>query len=339
MEEEIKHEMKLINTFPRLSYAEAMECYGTDKPDLRFGLEIRDLSDIAVQSGFSIFRSAIANGGKVKGICVPGCATYTRSQLGELNKMAQGLGAEGLVTISLGTSAGSLNDLTIEMVRSVAAKFLTLDQIKQMAERLGAKMGDLLLIVAGKPEIVNVVLAELRREMGHRLKLAEPNMLAFAFVVDFPLLEWDEETRRWEPMHHVFTAPRDEDVPLLDTTPEKVHGRHYDMVCNGWELAGGSIRIHKGKLQRKVFALMGYSDEEVEQRFGHLLQAFDYGAPPHGGIAPGIDRIVMLLAGEETIREVIAFPKNQSAVDLTFNAPSPVSEEQLAELHLRLREE
>ena len=339
MVETIKPEMRLIKPFPRLSYAEAMERYGTDKPDLRFGLEIRDLSDIAVQSGFSIFRSAITNGGKVKGICAPGCANYTRGQLEELNKIVQGLGAKGLVTISLGTSTGSLNNLTIEMVKSVAAKFLTLDQIKQMAERLGAKMGDLLLIIAGELEVVNITLADLRLEMGRRLKLAEPNMLAFAFVVDFPLLEWDEEARRWEPMHHVFTTPRDEDIPLLDTAPEKVHGRHYDMVCNGYELAGGSIRIHKRELQRKVFALMGYSDEEVEQRFGHLLQAFDYGAPPHGGIAPGIDRIVMLLAGEETIREVIAFPKNQSAADLTFNAPSPVSEEQLAELHLRLREE
>ncbi|HUV75673.1 MAG TPA: aspartate--tRNA ligase, partial [Dehalococcoidales bacterium] len=266
MVETIKPEMRLIKPFPRLSYAEAMERYGTDKPDLRFGLEIRDLSDIAVQSGFSIFRSAITNGGKVKGICAPGCANYTRGQLEELNKIVQGLGAKGLVTISLGTSTGSLNDLTIEMVKSVAAKFLTLDQIKQMAERLGAKMGDLLLIIAGELEVVNITLADLRLEMGRRLKLAEPNMLAFAFVVDFPLLEWDEEARRWEPMHHVFTTPRDEDIPLLDTAPEKVHGRHYDMVCNGYELAGGSIRIHKRELQRKVFALMGYSDEEVEQR-------------------------------------------------------------------------
>jgi aspartyl-tRNA synthetase len=338
MVETIKPEMKLKKPFPRLSYTEAMERYGTDKPDLRFGLEIRELSDVAAESSFSIFRSAIASGGKVKGICAPGCAIYTRSQLEELNRIAQGLGAEGLVSISLGISAGNLDDLTIEMVRSVAAKFLTLDQIKQMAERLRAKLGDLLLIVAGEPELVNMVLAELRREMGKRLKLAEPHTLAFTFVVDFPLLEWDEKTRRWEPMHHVFTAPRDEDVPLLDTAPEKVHGRHYDMVCNGWELAGGSIRIHKRELQRKVFALMGYNDEEVEKRFGHMLEAFDYGAPPHGGIAPGIDRIVMLLAEEETIREVIAFPKNQSAVDLTFNAPSPVTKEQLAELHIDLQE-
>ena len=339
MVEAIKPEMRLIKPFPRLSYTEAMERYGTDKPDLRFGLEIRDLSDIAVQSSFSIFRSAIANGGKVKGICAPGCATYTRGQLEELNKMAQALGAEGLVTISLGTSAGSLNDLTIEMVRSVAAKFLTLDQIKQMAERLGANIGDLLLIIAGKPEVVNLVLAELRREMGHRLKLAALNLTVFAFIVGFPLLKRNEETGRWESEHHPFTAPRDEDMSLLDTSPEKARGKHYDMICNGCEIGGGSLRIHTSELQRKVFRLLGYSDAEIDVQFGHMLEAFEYGAPPHGGIALGLDRIVMLLAGEETIREVIAFPKNQSAVDLTFNAPSPVSEEQLAELHLRLREE
>ena len=339
MIETVKPEMRVIKPFPRLSYADALEHYGTDKPDLRFGLELTDLTDIATQSNFSIFRSTIANGGKVKGICAPGCANYTRSQLGELTKLVQGLGGEGLITISLGTSAGSLNDLTLEMVKSVAAKFLTLDQIKQMAERLDASMGDLLLIVAGEVKTVNKILGELRQEIGHRLKLAEPNVLAFAFIVDFPLLDWNGETKRWEPMHHPFTAPRDEDMLLLDTAPEKVRGRHYDMVCNGWELAGGSRRIHNSQLQRKIFKLLGYNDKEIKERFGHLLEAFDYGAPPHGGIAPGIDRIVMLLAGEENIREVIAFPKNQSAVDLLFNAPSSVSEEQLAELHLRLRDE
>ncbi len=336
MVETLKPEMRLIKPFPRLAYAEAMERYGTDKPDLRFGLEMGDLTDIAAQTEFSVFRSVIANGGKVKGICVPGCAGYTRSQLDELNKLVRELGGEGLLSVALGSAAGNLSDLTMEMVRSVAAKFLTLDQIKGMAERLGAKTGDLLLIVAGKPELVSTVLAELRREMGRRLKLADPNLLAFAFIVDFPLLKRDEKTGFWEPMHHPFTAPRDEDVPLLDSAPEKMRGRHYDVICNGYEIAGGSIRIHTSELQRKIFRLLGYSDEEIEEQFGHLLEAFEYGAPPHGGIASGIDRIVMLLAGEETIREVIAFPKNQSAMDLTVNAPSPVTREQLAELSLRL---
>jgi aspartyl-tRNA synthetase len=298
-----------------------------------------DLTDIAAKSDFAVFRSAIEQGGRVKGICAPGCGNYTRHQLDELNKFVQSLGAGGLVTIALGSGGGKLEGLTMEVIKSVAAKFLTLEQIKEMGKRLGAKRGDLLLIVAGKPKLVDTVLSGLRQEMGHRLKLADPNLLSFAFIVDFPLLDKNEETGFWEPMHHPFTAPRDEDIPLLDSAPEKVRGRHYDFVCNGYEIAGGSIRIHISELQRKIFRLLGYKDEEINERFGHMLEAFDYGAPPHGGVAPGIDRIVMLLAGEETIREVIAFPKNQSAMDLTFNAPSSVSEEQLRELHLRLREE
>jgi aspartyl-tRNA synthetase len=337
--ETIKPEIKVVKPFPRLSYAEVMERYGMDKPDLRFGLELKDLTDIAAKSEFTVFRSAVDQGGRVKGICAPGCGDYSRRQLEELNKFVQDLGAGGLVTMALGSGSGKLDKLTMEMVKSVAAKFVTIDQIKQMGERLGANMGDLLLIVAGKPEIVDTALSGLRQEMGHRLKLADPNLFSFAFIVDFPLLLKNEETGLWEPMHHPFTAPKDEDIPLLDSAPEKVRGKHYDFVLNGYEIAGGSIRIHTGELQRKIFRLLGYSDKEINERFGHLLEAFEYGAPPHGGVAPGIDRIVMLLAGEETIREVIAFPKNQSAIDLTFNAPSSVSEEQLAELHLRLREE
>ena len=335
----IKPEMRMTTPFPRLSYAEAMDRYGTDKPDLRFGMEIKDLSDIVAESDFAVFNSAIAGGGRVKGICAPGCAAYTRRQLEEINKMAQELGVGGLVTISLDGSAGSLEDLTSEMVRSAAAKFLTLEQIKEMARHLEANMGDLLLVVAGENKVVNMVLCELRREMGYRLRLTEPDLLAFAFIVDFPLFELDNKTGRLESMHHPFTALRDEDVPLLDTAPERVRAKSYDFICNGSELSSGSIRIHTSELQRKIFKLLGYSEEAVEERFGHLLEAFDYGAPPHGGIAPGIDRVVMLLADEENIREVVAFPKNQGAADLTFGAPSPVTEEQLAELHIRLREE
>ncbi|GAG14696.1 unnamed protein product, partial [marine sediment metagenome] len=226
MMEKIKPDLRVTKKpFPRLTYEEAMEHYGTDKPDLRFGLEIRDLSDIAAQSNFSVFRSAIAEGGKVNGICIPGGASYTRSQLDELNKLVKSLGAGGLVTISLGTSVGSLNNLTGDMVRSVAAKYLTLDQVREMAKRLGANLGDLLLITAGKPKQVDMVMAELRREMGRRLKLADPNLLAFAFIVNFPLLERNENTGTWQSMHHPFTAPRDEDVPLLDIAPEKVRGK------------------------------------------------------------------------------------------------------------------
>jgi aspartyl-tRNA synthetase len=337
--ETIKPEMRLIKPFPRLTYAEAMQRYGADKPDLRFGLEIRDLSDIVAQSDFAIFSSTVAQGGKVKGICAPGCANYTRHQLNELNELTKGLGAGGLVTIPLDSSVNNLDALTSEAVKSVVAKYLTLDQIKEIARRLTANMGDLLLIVAGKDELVNIILGGLRLEIGKQLKLMAPDLFAFCFIVDFPLLSWDEDLEHWQPMHHPFTAPRDEDIPLLDTDPGKVYGRHYDLVLNGCEIAGGSIRIHNSELQRKIFRLMGYSDQEVNQRFGHLLEAFSYGAPPHGGVAAGIDRILMLLAGEETIREVIPFPKNQNAVDLLFNAPSPISEEHLTELHLSLREE
>ncbi len=335
----LKPEKRVIVPFPRISYAEVMDRYGTDKPDLRFGMEIKELSDIVAESELAIFRSAIADGGKVNGICASGCAAYTRGQLEELNKLAQSLGAVGLVTISLDSSAGSLENLTAGMVRSAVAKFLTLDQIKGIAGRLEASPGDLLLVVAGGNKLVNNVLGELRREMGHRLKLADPDSLAFAFVVDFPLFEKDGKTGQLQAMHHPFTSPNDDDLPLLDTDPEKVRAKSYDFICNGSELSSGSIRIHTSDLQRKIFKLLGYSEEEVEERFGHLLEAFDYGAPPHGGIAPGIDRVVMLLSGEESIREVVAFPKNQNAADLTFGAPSPVTEEQLAELHISIREE
>jgi len=339
MVETLRPEIRLIKPFPRLTYAQAMEHYGSDKPDLRFGLQIEDLSDIAVQSEFSVFRSAIAGGGRVKGICAPGCGAYTRHQLNELDSVVKALGAAGLTTIGLGTSAGSLDKLTGDMLRSVAAKFMTLDQVREMGQRLGANTGDLLLILAGKSPLIDTVLCGLRQEMGRRLNLADPKMMAFAFVINFPLFTRNEKTGRWESTHHPFTAPKEEEAYLLDTEPEKVHSKHYDMVCNGFELAGGSIRIHTSNLQRKVFRLLGYADEEINGRFGHLLEAFDYGAPPHGGVAPGIDRFVMLLAGEQNIREVIAFPKTQSAVDLTLDAPAPVSEEQLAELHIRLRDD
>ncbi|MBA7621962.1 Aspartate--tRNA ligase [subsurface metagenome] len=267
----------------------------------------------------------------MKGICAPGCAHYSRRQLEELTEFVQARGAQGLITLPLAPEK--------EQAKSVAARFLTPEQVKEMAARFEAKEGDLLLIVAGKPSVVEGALSALRLEVAQRLELADPNLLVFCFILDYPLFEWSEEEGRWEPMHHPFTAPRDEDIPLLDTAPERVHAKHYDMVCNGCELSSGSIRIHNRELQEKVFSLLGYGKEEVNQRFGHLLEAFEYGAPPHGGIAPGIDRVVMLLAGEETIRDVIPFPKNQSAMDVMFDAPSPVSEEQLRELHLRLRRE
>ena len=339
MIEKLKPEFTLFKPFPRLSYAEVMERFGSDKPDLRFGMELADLSDVAAETEFGVFSRAVGEGGKVKGICAPGCADYSRGQLEELNKLVRTLGAAGILTIALDSSAGSLDDITIENVKSVASKYMTIEQVKAMAKRLDAGPGDLMLIAAGDIKMVNMVLDTLRNEMGQRLNMIPENQFAFAFIVDFPLFEYDEKLGRWDSVHHPFSAPKDEDIPYLDTAPEKVTGKQYDMVCNGYELASGSIRIHQREIQNKVFNLLGYKDEEIRARFGHLLDAFEYGAPPHGGIAPGIDRTVMILAGEENIREVMAFPKNQAAMDLTLNAPSPVSEEQLTELHLKLLEE
>ena len=326
---------RLLTPFPRLSYQEAMGRYGSDKPDLRFGLKLGDLSDIAAETEFQVFQQALLLGGVVKGFAAPGCAGYSRRQIDELTAFAQSHGARGLVTIAL-AGDGNLDTLSAEDIRSAAARHLTVEQVRAVAHRLSARMGDLLLIVAGQPASTNVALAVLRQEMGHRLGLADPDMLAFAFVTDFPLLEWSEEEQRWDSVHHPFTAPVEEDIPLLDTKPGQAMSKAYDLVCNGSELASGSIRIHRRELQERIFALLGHSPEQTQERFGHLLEALEYGAPPHGGIAPGIDRLVMLLADAENLREVIAFPKTQNAMDLLFGAPSPVTQEQLQELHIRV---
>jgi len=336
--ETVKPDMRVIKPFPRLSFAEAMERYGTDKPDIRFGLELKDISAIVAESAFAVFRSTVKAGGRVKAICLPGCATYSAKQVEELTQIARSYGAKGLITLPLPADIG-LDQLSPEKVKSIVTKYLTAEELRTIAHKCEAKPGDLILIVADESKVANKVLDELRREMGRRLNLADPDLLAFLFIVDYPLLEWNDELGHWEPMHHPFTAPREEDIPLLDTDPGKVRARHYDIVCNGYELSSGSIRIHTRSLQEKVFRLLGYNDAEIEERFGHLLEAFDYGAPPHGGIAPGIDRLVMLLARADNIREVIAFPKNQSAVDVMSGSPSPVSQSQLDELHLMVKPE
>jgi len=330
----VKPDMRLLEPFPHLSYKEAMERYGTDKPDIRFGLEIKDMSDIAADTEFQVFRSALQDNGKVKGICVPGCGHYTRHQLDELIDLAKSLGARGLMTMAFTGEA-----ITLDEVKSAAAKYLTPHQLEEIAGRFEAKPGDLLLIVADKPQVVNKTLDELRREMAQRLDLADASLLAFAFVVDFPFLEWNEAENRWEPMHHPFTAPRWEDLALLDTEPANVHGQHYDVVCNGLELGSGSIRIHDRQFQQRIFGLLGYSKEETQSRFGGFLEALECGAPPHGGIAIGLDRLVMLLARERSIREVIAFPKNQNAVDVMLDSPSYVDKRQLDDLNLKLKHE
>jgi len=330
----VKPDMRLLEPFPYLSYKETMEKYGTDKPDVRFGLELKDMSDIAANTDFQVFRSALDNNGKVKGICAPLCGHYTRHQLDELTNLAKDYGARGLATIAFTGEA-----ITSDGVKSAVAKYLTPRQLEGIANRFEAKPGDLLLIVADKLEVVNRTLDGLRREMGQRLNLTDDNLLAFAFIVDFPFLEKNEAENRWEPMHHPFTAPRWEDVSLLDAEPAKVYGQHYDVVCNGCELGSGSIRIHDRQLQERIFGLLGYSKEEMADRFGGFLEALEYGAPPHGGIAIGLDRLVMLLAREWSIREVIAFPKNQNAVDMMLDSPSYVTKHQLDELNLKLKHE
>jgi aspartyl-tRNA synthetase len=335
----LKPELKIITPFPRLTYADTMLRYASDKPDLRYGLEIADLTDIASQTDFAVFKSAISAGGVVRGFTVPGCGDYSRHQLEELNTLATEAGAQGLLTISLGSTGDTLDNLTQDMVKSAAVKFMTLKQIKDMARRCGAIKGDLLLIVAGESDKIYPSLDILRREIARRLNLANPQVVAFAFIVDFPLITRNKETGRWEAVNNPFTHPREEDIPLLDSAPDKVLGKNYDLVGNGLELASGSIRIHRSDLQKKILKILGYNEERINSLFGHMLEAFDFGAPPHGGFGAGIDRTVMVLSGESNIRDVVAFPKNQSAVDLTFNAPSPVTEEQLAELHIKLRSE
>jgi len=317
--------------FPRLSYDEAMLRFGTDKPDLRYGLEIADVSEAVRSSEFGVFRGAVEAGGVVRGIAVPGKAGVTRGQVDELTGFARNFGAKGLAWLAF--EAGEDGE---RAVRSPIAKFLSGAELDAIAGATGAAEGDLVLLVADSAEVAANVLGRLRERFGEELRLTDPAVAAFCWVIDFPLLGWDEEVGRWDAMHHPFTAPLDEDIPLLERDPGKVRAKAYDIVLNGFEVGGGSIRIHQRELQRRVFALMGYDDDEIEARFGHLLRAFEFGAPPHGGIAPGIDRIAMILAAEPTLREVMAFPKNQSARDLMFDAPGAVDPKQLDELHIEV---
>jgi aspartyl-tRNA synthetase len=323
---------RLITPFPRLTYAEAMEKYGSDKPDLRYGMEFVDLSAVVAESQFAVFRDALASGGQVKGIRVPGVAGYSRKQLDEVVDLAKQAGAKGLLWAALqqGPSA--------ETARSSFGKQVSPAELQAIIDASGGAYDDLLLIVADQPSTVASVLDKLRREMAARLNLADPNVLSWSWVYDFPLVEWNADEQRWDAVHHPFTAPKDEDLALMDSDPGKVRAKAYDLILNGYEAGGGSIRIHQRDVQQKLFDLLGISRETALSQFGHMLEAFEYGAPPHGGIAPGIDRIAMLLAGEPTIREVMAFPKTQQAVDLMTSAPSPVDERQLRDLHIRLRD-
>lgn len=313
--------------FPRLTYREAMERYGSDRPDLRFGLELQNVTPALRGTAFRAFASVIAEGGEVKALVAPGCAGYTRREIDELTELAKRAGAKGLATMALAADG----------IRSPIAKFLSPAELDALTSGIGAQTGDLVLLVADQPAIVAKSLASLREELGHRLGLADPNVFAYCWIYEFPLLEWDPEGQRWDATHNPFSGFYEEDRPLLDTDPAAVRARQYDLTLNGHEIGGGSIRIHRREDQERIFLMMGHTREAQQERFGALLDALEYGAPPHGGIAMGVDRFVMLAADEENIREVIAFPKNQRGIDLMFKAPSPVPEEQLEEVGLMLK--
>ncbi len=332
--EAVRPDLKLVKPCPRLPYDEAERRFGTDKPDLRFGLELVDLTEVLRDSEFTIFRQTVAQGGVVRAICVPGGAAFSRKQIDELTTFVQGYEAKGLVSLTL-LGEGGLDSLTQEEIRSPLAKYFTPEQAREMARLAGANRGDMLLMVADKPSVANKALDGLRREIGKRLELADPNVLHFVLIYDFPLFEWNDEDERWYSVTHPFTQPRPEEAHLLESDPGAVHSRSYDLVCNGWELGGGSIRIHRREMQEQVFRILGIEPEEAKRRFGHMLEAFEYGAPPHGGFATGIDRTVALLAQQDDIREVIAFPKTKSATDPLTGAPGEATAEQLAELHIR----
>lgn len=314
--------------FPRLSYHEAMNRFGTDRPDLRYGLELTDISDLVANSAFRVFAENVAAGKPVKAICAPGCGDYSRKQLTDLEELAKSAGAKALAWLAIHPETGE--------IRGPIARFFTVEQLTAITERMGAGNGDLVLISSDEKRIVHAVLGSLREEMGTRLGLKDKKELAFCWVVDFPLFEEVMEDGHYAPSHHMFTAPKREHIPLLDTDPGQVLSEQYDLVCNGFEVAGGSIRIHERPLQRKIMGLIGFSWEEAESQFGHMLEAFEYGAPPHGGIAPGIDRLVALMCGEPNIREVMAFPKTAQATDLMSDTPSTVAKKQLDELQIAL---
>ncbi len=314
-----------VEEFPRMTYEEAVRTYGNDKPDIRFGMKFGELNALAKGKGFGVFDSQEL----VVGIAVPGCAGYSRKQLDKIVDFVKKpqIGANGLVWVKYNED-GSF--------KSSVDKFFDQDQLKSWAEELGGKAGDLLLVMAGEADRTRTQLSALRMEMAEELGLRKPYEFAPLWIVDFPLLEWDEETQRYHAMHHPFTSPKPEDMDLLETEPGKVRANAYDMVLNGNEIGGGSIRIFDKETQSRMFDLLGFSKEEAKDQFGFLMNAFEYGAPPHGGLAFGLDRLVAILGGQETIRDFIAFPKNNSGRDVMIDAPSKIDESQLAELGLKL---
>jgi aspartyl-tRNA synthetase len=312
-------------TFPRMPYDEAMKKYGSDKPDIRFGMEFVELNEVAKGKGFQVFDSAEL----VVGICAPGCEDYSRKQLDQLTDFVKKpqIGAKGLIYVKCNKD-GSF--------KSSVDKFFSEEDLKRWADHFEAKPGDLLLVLAGDANATRKALNELRLEMGERLGFRNPDTFKPLWVVDFPLLEWDEETKRYYAMHHPFTSPKKEDIALLDTDPGTVRANAYDLVINGVEIGGGSVRIHNKNLQKKMFQVLGFTDEEAQKQFGFLMNAFEYGAPPHGGIALGFDRLVALFGGSDSIRDFIAFPKNNAGRDMMIDSPSEISQAQLKELKLRV---
>lgn len=312
--------------FPRLSYKEAMETYGSDKPDMRFDLQLTNLKDAVADGDFRVFSETIKKGGIVAGLIAPGCANYTRNQLDMLTDYSKSIGAGGLVWMRV----------TENGVETPVEKFLGKDTLNAIRNTMKALTGDLLLIVSDTWTKAYTILGSLRLEMARRLNLIDEKKSTLAWITDFPMFQYDEAEKCYAAVHHPFTSPKMEDVSLLDVDPGKVHARAYDLVLNGTEIGGGSIRIHESKLQQKVFNLLGIDDDEAKQKFGFMLDAFRYGAPPHGGIAFGFDRICMLLTGEKSIRDVIAFPKTTSAFSLMDNCPSEVDPKQLKELYIKI---
>ncbi len=318
-------DVKIETPFQRMSWDEAMNRFGSDKPDLRFGMELQDISEFVKGSTFKVFNSVLENGGQVKVINVEGYADIPRRELDELVEYCKIYGAKGMAWIQYSADG----------IKSPFKKFYSDETFEQIKKATGAKTGDLLLVVGDKPSVVAQTLGELRLEMARRRNLIDANKLCFLWIVDFPMFEYVEEDKRWKAMHHPFTAPREEDIEFLLTAPEKVKANAYDIVLNGVEVGGGSLRIYQSDLQEKVFEAIGLTKDEARAKFGFLMDAFEYGPPPHGGIAFGLDRLVMLMAQRKSIRDVIAFPKTQSAIDPMSHAPSEVDDKQLRELYIK----